>query len=130
MALLLLPQADLEEGARQLWNTAFREKRAEANKPMAAPAPQASGAVGDALIGVTVWALREAQTQDDREIRIQSGDGKQEWTPVRVQAQTPLREGHRVRVGIESARAGYLYVIDREQYRDGTSGPPMLIFQR
>jgi hypothetical protein len=128
------PQVEPEEGARQLWNTAFREKRAAA-QPMTAsrPAPRpksaaASARVGDALVGVTVWMLRPARPEDDREVRIQSRDGKEDWMPVRVQADTPLREGQRVRVGIEVARAGHLYVIDREEYADGTLGPPMLIF--
>jgi hypothetical protein len=128
-AMAMAPQADLETGARQLWNTAFREKRAGAAQPAAAAKTSpAAQQVGDALVGITVWRLREAQTGDDPETRLRSSDGRQEWTPVRVQADTPLREGERVRVGIEAARTGYLYVIDREQYGGGSFGPPMLIF--
>jgi hypothetical protein len=33
-----------------------------------------------------------------------------------------------VRLSIEAARAGYLYVIDHEQYADGSLGEPVLIF--
>ena len=31
-------------------------------------------------------------------------------------------------MSVEAARAGYLYVIDREQYADGSLGDPYLIF--
>lgn len=33
-----------------------------------------------------------------------------------------------MRLSIESPRDGYLYVINREQYADGTTGAPVLIF--
>src|SRR5262249_54753086 len=47
----------------------------------------------------------------------------------RIEEGTPLLPGQKVRLSIESlTRSGYLYVIDREQYEDGTRGDPMLIF--
>src|SRR5207302_7654799 len=51
-----------------------------------------------------------------------------EWTPERVEANAPLRVGERIRISIESPSAGYLYVIDREQYADGTTSEPYLLF--
>ena len=33
-----------------------------------------------------------------------------------------------MRVAIELPQEGFLYVVDRERYRDGTSGDPYLIF--
>ncbi len=33
-----------------------------------------------------------------------------------------------MRISVEAARTGYLYVIDREQYADGSLGAPHLIF--
>jgi hypothetical protein len=39
-----------------------------------------------------------------------------------------LTEGSRVQLTIESPRAGYLYVFDREVYADKTYGDPYLIF--
>jgi hypothetical protein len=45
-----------------------------------------------------------------------------------VPANAGLAEGDRVRLSIEAARTGYLYVINREQYADGTLGEPYLIF--
>src|SRR5260221_13052502 len=51
-----------------------------------------------------------------------------EWTPERIEADTPLNIGDRVRLTIESPRPGFLYIIDREQYADGSFGEPMMIF--
>jgi uncharacterized protein DUF4384 len=51
-----------------------------------------------------------------------------QWTPQRIEVDTPLEIGERVRLSIESPRDGYLYVIDREQYADGSLGDAYLIF--
>jgi hypothetical protein len=51
-----------------------------------------------------------------------------QWTPERIEVDTPLAVGDRVRISVESPRAGYLYVVDREQYGDGSFGDPYLIF--
>ena len=79
-------------------------------------------------MGITIWLLRASLPEDDKDIRISDLDGGGELTPERVEAETPLLEGQKVRVSIETARSGYLYVIDREQYADGTFGTPLLIF--
>ena len=59
---------------------------------------------------------------------VQDRDTTTEWTPERVAVGTPLVLGDRVRLSVESPRTGYLYVIDREQYADGSEGAPHLIF--
>src|SRR5262249_13437383 len=51
-----------------------------------------------------------------------------EWTPERVGSGGTLKAGDRVRLTIESAARGYLYVIDRERYGAGDYGEPYLIF--
>jgi hypothetical protein len=51
-----------------------------------------------------------------------------EWVPERVEADTPFREGDHVRLSIESPSTGYLYVVDRELFADGTTGDAMLIY--
>jgi hypothetical protein len=51
-----------------------------------------------------------------------------QYTPERIEAATPLNVGDRVRITVESPRSGFLYIIDREQYIDGSFGEPMLIF--
>jgi hypothetical protein len=37
-------------------------------------------------------------------------------------------QGDKLRISVEAVRGGYLYVIDREQYADGSLGEPYLIF--
>ena len=54
--------------------------------------------------------------------------GSAQWTPQRIEIDSPLKIGERVRLSIESPRAGFLYVIDREQYADGSLGDAYLIF--
>jgi hypothetical protein len=45
-----------------------------------------------------------------------------------VEADTRFREGDYVRLSIESPRTGYLYIVDRELFADGTRGSAMLIY--
>lgn len=87
----------------------------------------------DAVVGVTVWRLRPSRPADEvRELvhgpSQQSPDEEASLTAERMEADTVLDEDGRVRVSIESPRAGYLYVINRELYADGTKGRPLLIF--
>ena len=80
-------------------------------------------------IGVTVWRLRPSQSGDTGgRVLVLDGLKQSEWTPERIEADTPLNIGDRVRLTIESPRPGFLYIIDREQYADGSFGEPMLIF--
>lgn len=79
-------------------------------------------------LGITVWRLRPSKAGDAARLLVQDKDATTEWTPERVPVGAPLAAGDRVRLSIESPRAGYLYVVDREQYADGTSGEPFLIF--
>jgi cell division septation protein DedD len=100
----------------------------------AAAASPAPAAVAGELVGVTVWRLRRSQASDsgDSRLLVQETENQRaesvEWTPERVEAETPFAAGDRVRLSIESPRAGYLYVVDRELYADGTTSDPYLIF--
>jgi hypothetical protein len=80
----------------------------------------------EAIIGVTLWRLRPARVADNKDARIL--DHQAEWTAERIEAHTRISEGDRVRVSIESPATGHLYVIDREQYADGSLGDAYLIF--
>jgi hypothetical protein len=78
---------------------------------------------------VTIWRLRESRPEDKTKELIEEDGVTTKWTPERIDEATPLRAGDRVRLSIESlSRDGYLYVIDREQYSDGTTGEPLLVF--
>ena len=62
-------------------------------------------------VGVTLWKVhREGYGREAREIA------------TRVEADTQFHEGDLIRLSIESPRAGYLYVIDRDWFTDGSSG--------
>ena len=86
----------------------------------------------DAILGVTLWRLRPSTPSDGASIRLRVDELETnrpaEWTPERVQSSYRFADGDYVRLGIESPRAGYLYVIDREQRSDGTLTSPTLIF--
>jgi hypothetical protein len=75
-----------------------------------------------AQLGLTVWRLQvdgtKALDQEGEEAKLEQ-----------LEANTLLSTGSAVRLGIEPlTRNGYLYVIDREQFSDGTYGPARLIF--
>ncbi len=83
------------------------------------------------MIGVTIWRMRPSKQSDSQDARLlmeEDGGDKVELTLERVEAETTFAAGDRVRLGIESPRDGYLYVIDREHYTDGTMSDPYLIF--
>lgn len=91
--------------------------------------PRISTRVQFEEVGVTVWRLRPARPSDEGgRVLVQEGLKQAEWTPERIEADTPLKIGDRVRLSVESPRPGFLYIIDREQYADGSLGEPMLIF--
>jgi hypothetical protein len=73
--------------------------------------------------------LRPARKAETGE-RIITHDGPEsvEWLPERVSSTGRLSEGDRIRMSVEAARTGYLYVVDQEQYADGSKGEPYLIF--
>ncbi len=80
-------------------------------------------------LGLTLWRLRPTgRTDTGARIIVQEGETAMEWTPERVATDTPLKMGEKIRFSFESPRPGYLYVIDRERYADGSVGAPYLIF--
>jgi hypothetical protein len=131
MAVLALAQepADEHVRTRQLWDTTLLENRPSAAKAASVKRPPSSSVKG-ALVGITVWRLRPSKAGDASNQRalIQEESSGQKWTPERVAAGSPLAEGQKVRVSAEAAQDGYLYIIDRDEYADGTKGVPYLIF--
>jgi hypothetical protein len=91
-----------------------------------APAPSSSTA---AQLGLTIWRLRPSSAMDNGGRIIVHHEGEAEdWTPERVESTTLLQMGERIRFSFESPQTGYLYVVDREQYANGSTGDPYLIF--
>jgi hypothetical protein len=85
---------------------------------------------GNEVVGLTLWKLRPSISSDDKSVRLleREDENTMQWTPVRVESNTVFALGDRVRLSFESPRDGYLYVIDRELYEDGSMSEPFLIF--
>ena len=128
-----------DEQTRKLWDTAFitpagnkqtasRRRRSGAYR-VATPNVPVDNVAPDTVVGVTIWRLRPANRSDSGERLIVHDDkSTTEWLPERISATTKLTQGDKLRIAVEAVRDGYLYVIDREQYADGTLGEPYLIF--
>jgi serine/threonine protein kinase len=85
-----------------------------------------------ATIGFTVWRTRPATARDGEDVARETIDS-QEMASERIA--DSISDGERIYLGIESLtgeflpdKGGYLYVINREQYADGTFGRARLIF--
>lgn len=123
---LLRQENDDARRTRDMWDTTFLSKRPAGSKTTTTkPAPS-----DDALVGITLWRLRASQSADEPAVReLIHEDGEPGlFTPERISAGTPLHDGERVRISIETARTGYLYVIDRDQYSNGSKSDAYLIF--
>lgn len=126
---------DSDERTRKLWDTAFigsSTKKPTSRRRayrVATPNVPVNNVTPETVVGVTLWRLRPANRSDSGERLIVHEDNAiKEWLPERISASTRLVQGDRLRIGVEAVRGGYLYVIDREQYADGSLGEPYLIF--
>ena len=134
-ALLTLKAQD-QETTRKLWDTAFiNSGKRTLRKPtkrsyrVLTPNVPTDSVKGETVIGVTLWRLRRATPSDSGErLIVHEGADAAEWLPERISLNTKLDQGDRLRISVEAARTGYLYVIDREQYADGSLSEPYLIF--
>ncbi len=81
-------------------------------------------------LGVTFWRLRPAAPDDEGAplFPVLLGDKTENWTAGRVASTTEFQKGDRVRFSIESSRSGFLYIVNREFYADGTTGEASIIF--
>jgi hypothetical protein len=131
-------KAQDEDTTRRLWDTAFinsgnkktsPRKTAKRSYRIATPNVPTAGVNGDTVVGVTLWRLRRAtQTDSGERLIVHEGAQAAEWLPERISANTRLDQGDRLRISVEAARTGYLYVVDREQYAGGSVSEPYLIF--
>jgi Domain of unknown function (DUF4384) len=134
----LTQQPKDDETTRQLWDTAFinprnkgggTRKTAKRSYRVITPQVPVTGVSPHSVVGITLWRLRPTRPADTGE-RIIVHDGRESgaWLPERVSSTARLFEGDRIRISIEAARTGYLYVVDQEQYADGSKGEAYLIF--
>lgn len=66
--------------------------------------------------GVTVWRMEYVPVS------------RSPWIARRVESNTEFRAGEFLRLSIESPHPGYLYVVNRDWFTDGSSGETNLIF--
>jgi hypothetical protein len=118
------PQQEQNVRTREIWDSNLLSKR-PAGK--AKPLPTTHD---DGFIGITLWRLRPSESGDQPEVRslIHEGAESRPWTPERMSIDTPFHEGQKVRISIETPREGYLYVIDCDEYADGSKSDSHLIF--
>jgi hypothetical protein len=82
-------------------------------------------------IGFTVWKRRAATADNPKGIAENKGGLTQTVKSdyERVNSETPLAIGENIQITIESlTQTGYLYIIDREKYVDGSFGVPKVIY--
>ena len=125
-----------DDMTRKLWDTAFTSSAPKKNtrrRPtsyrLATPNVPTNNVAPETVVGVTLWRLRPAKQSDSGErLIVHEDNSDNEWIPERISANTRLVQGDKLRMSVEAVRGGYLYVIDREQYADGSLGEPYLIF--
>ncbi|HET6975622.1 MAG TPA: hypothetical protein VFI24_04825 [Pyrinomonadaceae bacterium] len=125
-----------EDMTRKLWDTAFagsspkkNTRRRPTSYRIATPNVPTNNVAPETVVGVTLWRLRPArQTDSGERLIVHDDNADTEWLPERISANTRLVQGDKLRMSVEAVRGGYLYVIDREQYADGSLGEPYLIF--
>ena len=125
-----------DQTTRKLWDTAFiessksrRTSKRRSRYRIATPNVPVENVAPDTVVGVTIWRLRPASRSDAGErLIVHDDNATKQWLPERISANTRLAQGDKLRISVEAVRAGYLYVINREQYADGSLGEPYLIF--
>jgi hypothetical protein len=135
VALIALPAAP-QTGTRDLVLKTFQEARPEpAPKPStpARPNRPAPAARQDSIVGLTLWRMRPAKGSDQVKFRglVHESDKPDDdavWSAERAPMDTAFTPTEYLRLSIESARKGFLYVIDRDVYADGTMSAPNLVF--
>jgi hypothetical protein len=124
-----------EEMTRKLWDTAFTSSTSKTTTSRrrvyrnATPNVPVNNVAPETVVGVTLWRLRRPTRTDSGErLIVHDENATTEWVPERISAITKLGQGDRLRISVEAVRAGFVYIVDREQYADGSLGEPYLIF--
>ena len=87
--------------------------------------PTVRGNVAEnAMLGLTIWKQGPAPKDEAAKGLIEEDGGLE-----RIESETALAVNDRIRFSVESlSRKGYLYIVDRELYSDGTYSAPKLIY--
>lgn len=84
--------------------------------------------VGAMQIGLTMWKLQPARFGSSNLSQFTNRGEQSGWISTRVESDTRFYEGDRLRLSVESPRAGYLYVVNRDWLADGSAGVTNLIY--
>ena len=110
--------------------SSFVRVRVRKRKPAFKVIKPPSRQIETARLGFTVWRVETVDERDKSKSLTEHDD--RSGTARRVERLDPdavLAVGDSVRIGIESlTHSGYLYIIDREKYADGTFGSPTLVY--
>lgn len=138
-----------QDTERRFWPPNYRPQAAKPSAPTAKPGyKRASPALPknaiptaaerNSVVGITIWRLRpfedlasskpKEKEQDVARILVVRKGKKSDFAAERVEASTAFTSGQMLRLSIEVPRSGYLYIIDREQYADGSFSAPYLVF--
>lgn len=113
--------------------SAKRKKAASANKN-SKPSDELKKSLSTfAELGVTFWKLRpldsvENEDEDVAHFPVRVGNKTEKWAAARVSSKTIFEKGDRVRFTVEPSLTGYIYIVNRELYADGTTGQANMIF--
>ena len=122
---------------RQLWNTAFQKEEPQTAKTVkpkrryksTTPEIAAPATAPATVVGVTIWQLAPSRgAGQGARLLVHEGPQTVEWVAQRVDSGKSLTQGAHVRLSVESGKRGFLYVLDREKYADGSTGDPYVIF--
>ncbi len=137
-----------QDTERRFWPPNYRPAApaAKSTKPATRPAYKRTspalekGAITTAaernsVVGITVWRLKPYEDvasakpkEDIARILVTRKGKKSDFAAERVEASTAFTKGQMLRLSIEVPRSGFIYVIDREQYEDGSVSAPYLVY--
>lgn len=72
-------------------------------------------------MGITFWRVDSGSSKGIEEVGV-------EQTQDRLDTNATYTNGDTIRLNVVSPTGGYLYIVDQEQYADGTFGPAVLAF--
>ncbi len=109
----------------------YKHTRTEKNRwKKPGPMPPSTAPLKVTEVGVTVWKMRpprKGEVGHFLPVKDETGT-RRSWLAERVGTDAVFKIGDKVRFAVESSDSGYLYIIDRETFSDGTFGAPELIF--
>jgi hypothetical protein len=133
-----------QDSTRDIWDTGFIQKRPAGTtkspdnkkaehrytKGSTTDGVGSPGQTVQPAFGITIWRLRVPASgdRDAARLLVQDSSIAKEYVAQRLEPSAVLRDGDRVRLGIEVPRTGFLYIVDREKYQDGSLGEPVLLF--